>query len=75
MPIRKSPRVRRFNRFYTRQVGLLGRRLAEQPILLTEVARSMNWPERADNCRGSLQELGLDAGYLRPHPEASRRVD
>lgn len=57
--------VRRFNRFYTRQIGLLRDGLLESPFTLTE-ARVVY--ELAHNERTTAthlgEELGLDPGYL-----------
>src|SRR5258708_25518162 len=56
--------IRSFNRFYTRQIGLLNEGLLDSPFSLTEVRALYELahhehPTAADLCK----ELGLDAGY------------
>lgn len=57
--------VRAFNRFYTRQIGLLNAGLLESPFSLTEarilyeLAHGGEW-----SAAGLGKSLGLDAGYL-----------
>jgi DNA-binding MarR family transcriptional regulator/N-acetylglutamate synthase-like GNAT family acetyltransferase len=57
--------VRRFNRFYTRQIGLLRGGLLASPFSLTEVRVLYEIAHRAPaTAREICSELRLDAGYL-----------
>jgi DNA-binding MarR family transcriptional regulator/GNAT superfamily N-acetyltransferase len=65
IPEAHALRMRRFNRFYTRQIGLLNEGLLNSPFSLTEVRTLYELAHCERSTAVELcKELGLDAGYL-----------
>ena len=64
-PETKIDTIRRFNRFFTRRIGVLREGLLHTPYSLTE-ARILFEIANRDDLSGSdlSRELGLDPGYL-----------
>jgi DNA-binding MarR family transcriptional regulator/GNAT superfamily N-acetyltransferase len=65
LPNEQVEKVRSFNRFYTRHIGLLNEGLLESEFSLTEVRVLYELAHRSPVTAAELgQELGLDPGYL-----------
>jgi DNA-binding MarR family transcriptional regulator/GNAT superfamily N-acetyltransferase len=57
--------IRHFNRFYTRQIGILQENVYKSSLSLTEVRLLYELAHRSSTTAQQLsRELGLDAGYL-----------
>jgi DNA-binding MarR family transcriptional regulator/GNAT superfamily N-acetyltransferase len=57
--------IRRFNRFYTRQIGLLDEGLLNSPFSLTQCRTLYELAQQEHTTAAELcKDLGLDAGYL-----------
>lgn len=68
MPASSNPRIeaiRRFNRFYTRRIGVLNQGLLDSPFSLAEVRLLYELASRESSTQTELgKALEIDAGYL-----------
>ncbi len=61
----RAAAIRQFNRFYTRQIGLLSSRYLDSPFTLTEARVIYELAQHDSTTAARLgRELGLDPGYL-----------
>jgi len=65
VPSERVDTIRRFNRFYTRNIGVLHKGLLGSPLSLTEGRVLYELAQREPTMAATVAtELGLDAGYL-----------